>query len=266
MPISAHTTRVLIPLHALGAVAIAHTVWHWQWLALPWIWLGWFAIGCVGVEIGLHREFAHRSVGLRSRPMKWLLGWLACMGAQWSPAYWAALHVGYHHRNPDGERDLHTPRNGVWHAYMGWMLRDSGTVNILRARDMLADPMHALLHQYYLRIFWGSMLVLALVLPWSVFCALVVIPILLSLHQENVVNVVCHLRWCGYRNHDTRDDSVNVWPLGILFWGQGFHNNHHATAGRPDFGHRWFEIDSCRWVIPVLRWLDRLLPAPRAAA
>ena len=137
--------------------------------------------------------------------------------------YWAALHRGVHHRHPDGERDLHTPRKGIWH--------------------------------------WGSMAVLALVLPLAWFCTLVVLPILLSVHQENVINVCCHIRALGYRNHDTRDDSVNIWPLGILFWGQGFHNNHHARADRSDFGERWFEFDSCRVVIPVLRWLDRRLGA-----
>ena len=88
-----------------------------------------------------------------------------------------------HHRHPDGERDLHTPRKGIWH--------------------------------------WGSMAVLALVLPLAWFCTLVVLPILLSVHQENIINVCCHIRALGYRNHDTRDDSVNIWPLGILFWGQG---------------------------------------------
>jgi fatty-acid desaturase len=265
MPVSAHTTRVMIPLHALGAIAIAYTVWHWQWVALLEIWLGWFTIGCVGVEVGLHREFAHRAVGLRSAALQWTIGWLACMGAQWSPAYWTALHVGYHHRHPDCDRDVHSPKKGLWHAYMGWMVRDSGTVSIMRAKHMLADPMHAVLHKYYLRIFWGSLAVLALVLPLSLFFTLVVIPILLSVHQENIVNVACHLRRCGYRNHETPDDSVNVWPLGILFWGQGFHNNHHARPGRFDFGHRWFELDSCRWVIVALRAIDRLLPAAGAA-
>ena len=221
--VSAHVTRVMIPLHLLGVVAVIYLASHWRWSALLEIWLGWFVIGCIGVEVGLHREFAHRAVGIESRAMKWLLAWLGCMGGQWSPVYWAALHRGVHHRHPDGERDLHTPRKGIWH--------------------------------------WGSMAVLALVLPLAWFCTLVVLPILLSVHQENVINVCCHIRALGYRNHDTRDDSVNIWPLGILFWGQGFHNNHHARADRSDFGERWFEFDSCRVVIPVLRWLDRRLGA-----
>lgn len=259
--VSAHVTRVMIPLHLLGVVAVIYLASHWRWSALLEIWLGWFVIGCIGVEVGLHREFAHRAVGIESRAMKWLLAWLGCMGGQWSPVYWAALHRGVHHRHPDGDRDLHTPRKGIWHAYMGWMVRDSATIGLGGMKHMLRDPMHALLHRRYLRVFWGSMAVLALVLPLAWFCTLVVLPILLSVHQENVINVCCHIRALGYRNHDTRDDSVNIWPLGILFWGQGFHNNHHARADRSDFGERWFEFDSCRVVIPVLRWLDRRLGA-----
>ncbi len=38
--------------------------------------------------------------------------------------------------------------------------------------------------------------------------------------------------------------------MGILAYGEGWHNNHHAFSVR--HGHRWWEIDVTYWVIRLL--------------
>ena len=56
----------------------------------------------------------------------------------------------------------------------------------------------------------------------------------------------------GYRNFDTPDDSRNVWILGVLALGDGWHNNHHAFPACAAHGRRWFEIDFTYLVILML--------------
>ena len=50
------------------------------------------------------------------------------------------------------------------------------------------------------------------------------------LHVTWFVNSASHI-W-GYRNYETTDDSRNLWWVGLLAFGEGWHNNHHAFPGR----------------------------------
>lgn len=45
-------------------------------------------------------------------------------------------------------------------------------------------------------------------------------------HVTWFVNSACHV-W-GYQKYRTGDLSTNNWWVGILAWGEGWHNNHHA--------------------------------------
>lgn len=71
--------------------------------------------------------------------------------------------------------------------------------------------------------------------------------------MENLINSVCHTRKLGYRNFDTPDQSVNNPVLGLLAFGQGWHNNHHAAPKRANYGSRWYELDPA---VPLI-WLVR---------
>ena len=56
----------------------------------------------------------------------------------------------------------------------------------------------------------------------------------------------------GYRNYDTPDDSRNLWWVGLLAFGEGWHNNHHAFQRSARHGHRWWEFDMTYLVIRVM--------------
>ena len=61
------------------------------------------------------------------------------------------------------------------------------------------------------------------------------------LHVTWFVNSASHM-W-GYRNFDTPDDSRNLWWVGLLAYGEGWHNNHHASQRSARHGLRWWELD-----------------------
>lgn len=47
----------------------------------------------------------------------------------------------------------------------------------------------------------------------------------------------------GYRNFNTRDNSRNILPIGIIACGEELHNNHHRYPTYHKFSEKWFEFD-----------------------
>jgi stearoyl-CoA desaturase (delta-9 desaturase) len=69
-------------------------------------------------------------------------------------------------------------------------------------------------------------------------------------HVTWFVNSATHI-W-GYRNYETDDDSTNLWWVGLLAFGEGWHNNHHAFQRMARHGHKWWEVDTTYWAILAL--------------
>jgi len=83
-------------------------------------------------------------------------------------------------------------------------------------------------------------------LIFGVFVRLVVV-----LHATWLVNSAAHI-W-GYRTYDTPEGSRNLWWVGLLAWGEGWHNNHHAFPRSARHGLKRFELDLNWWAICALR-------------
>jgi stearoyl-CoA desaturase (delta-9 desaturase) len=76
----------------------------------------------------------------------------------------------------------------------------------------------------------------------------------LTLHAFSIQTSVTHLKWAGYRNYETKDNSVNIPWLFTLILGEAWHNNHHGEARNPNFGNRhWWELDPTYWLIKLIR-------------
>lgn len=256
----AHILRVTIPLHL---AALASAVWLFQsgrfaWTDLLWTFVGWILISGFGVAVGYHRLLSHRSFSA-SIIMTRILAALGALGAQGSPQFWVAIHNGVHHRFADGERDLHSPVLGLWSSYFGWQCRlKPEDVPFRAALTLQADPFLRFLHRHYTKVIWMPLFIAAAVnLKLAIFFLL--FPMVISIHQENIINCFSHVPACGYRNFQTPDRSVNSLLLGLLFFDQGFHNNHHARPNEYDFGSvRWYELDSSRFLVSAVRALSRL--------
>jgi stearoyl-CoA desaturase (delta-9 desaturase) len=65
--------------------------------------------------------------------------------------------------------------------------------------------------------------------------------ILINLIRDIVIDGFAHL--IGYRNYHTKDNSRNIFPIGIFFCGAELHNNHHKYPNDIKLSKKWFEID-----------------------
>ena len=214
----------------------------------------WSLVSGLGVAVGYHRVFSHKTHSLPRWKENLILSFAALAG-QGSSITWTAIHRGHHHRHTDTKEDIHTPVfKGAWYAFFGWtnqITEAKNPINFKYAVDLLRKPNHVWFHHNQLRILWLTPIIVAL-FDWRLALMACVLPTGLSLMQDNLINVLGHKKaLIGYRNFDTEDQSQNNWILGYLGWGQGWHNNHHALPANYDFGARWWEFDPCR----LWKWL-----------
>ena len=114
----------------LGLVAAVFFLWGWgfRWVDLGLL-LGMYVLTALGITVGFHRLFTHRSFET-NRVVQFVLGVLGSMAVQGPLLDWVALHRR-HHQHSDAPDDPHSPHHqgrgvlgllrGLWHAHVGWI-------------------------------------------------------------------------------------------------------------------------------------------------
>lgn len=247
----------VIWLGMLHVIALA-APFCFSWAGLVTLIIFHWLTGSIGVCMGYHRQLTHGSFATY-RPIRWLLAFIGGLSGEGSALMWVATHR-MHHVLSDQEGDPHSPRDGGWWSHMFWLSPNLGTKyhrEMLEryAPDMLKDPGIRILHKLFLpsHFFVGGLMYLVgyliggvatgvSMVIWGTFLRLVLV-----LHVTWFVNSASHI-W-GYRTYETTDDSRNNWWVGLLAYGEGWHNNHHAFQRMARHGHRWWEIDVTYWAI-----------------
>ena len=225
----------------------------------------------VGVTVGFHRLFTHRSFRT-SRAVRHVFAILGQMAVEGDVLTWVADHRK-HHRFSDREGDPHSPHaefgdgpieslRGLWHAHTGWLFSQVGRADReTYAKDLLNDSGLRVIANLFLPLVLASLLLPAaagwlLLGGWYGFVAGLVwgggVRIFLLHHVTFSINSICHM-W-GRRRFASGDESRNVWWLSWLSFGESWHNNHHAFPTSAFHGLRAWEIDPGGWVI---RGLER---------
>ncbi len=246
---------------------------HAAALAAPfyftWKGFGIFAVlayltGPIGVCLGYHRQLTHASFQTY-RPVRWLLALAGQMSGEGSALTWVANHRK-HHALSDKDGDPHSPRDGGLWSHILWFCPNYGRkyeddIVDRYAPDLQKDKGLVFLHKTF--IFWHIAMGAALLsigwlgwdrytgisfLVWGMFVRMVYV-----FHVTWFVNSATHM-W-GYRNYETSDDSRNLWWVGLLSFGEGWHNNHHAYQRMAAHGHKWWEIDMTYWAICAMEKL-----------
>lgn len=243
----------------LGAL-LAPFYFSWVGLTL-FAFLSWVT-GSLGICIGFHRLLTHSSFETY-RPIRWFFALCGTLAGEGPPIMWVAAHRK-HHRFSDQEHDPHSPRDGAWWSHMNWMFPRHGSQHWAQlyrqyAPDLMKDRSLRLLDRGFLWIHLGLGIIMfgAGLLIWDLNTAISLVAwgmfarLVYMLHVTWAVNSASHM-W-GYRTYQTRDNSRNLWWVGILAWGEGWHNNHHAFPRVACHGHRWWEVDMSYAIVGLMK-------------
>jgi stearoyl-CoA desaturase (delta-9 desaturase) len=224
------------------------------------IWTGasWFDAGlCFALlyvrgfcmSAGYHRYFSHRSFKT-SRVMQLLLAVGGCMALKGGPLWWSALHR-HHHLYSDTPEDAHSPAQGFWWSYGGWLV--SGRFDQTRyefVKDLAQYPELRWLNRNWL-VPPAALAVLTLVLGgWSTFAIGFCLSSALLYHTQAALDSLVHL--IGFRRYATPDTSRNSVVLSLLCLGEGWHNNHHHYPTASNEGFFWWEVDTTYDILRLL--------------
>jgi stearoyl-CoA desaturase (Delta-9 desaturase) len=215
----------------------------------------------LGVTVGFHRMLTHRS--FRPHPVvKCVLLILGSMAWEGPALEWAATHIK-HHAQADREGDPHSPVEGFFHAHLGWLFNDRTADPNVYCRKLVQDPMVTFISRTFL--LWA---VLSLLIPfalggWTGLLWGGLVRIFLTHHVTWSVNSVCHT--FGKREFETNDRSRNEWIVGLLAFGEGWHNNHHAFPRSAFHGLHWWQFDLSGYFIWTLEQLGLASDVYRAS-
>ena len=99
----------------------------------------WVLVCGLGIAVGYHRVFSHRTHKIPTWKENILL-FFATFAGQGPSIFWVALHRGYHHPYSDKPKDLHSPVvYGKLHAFIGWyrsVTESNSAVNLKYAVDL----------------------------------------------------------------------------------------------------------------------------------
>jgi sn-1 stearoyl-lipid 9-desaturase len=249
--------RVQYPLNLITLLGFLFLAFNTQFLTLNnflTLIAGWSLIAGLGVGIGLHRVFSHKTHTLKY-PMKLVVLFFATLSCEGPSIWWAALHRGSHHRHADTDKDPQSPIHGFYHSLIRW--KSNITLSPMQFRfvpDLIKDRDHIFFQKHYLTIINITWVVTALVSLELFFFGLL-LPAFLSVWLDSIENIVAHTRKLGYRNYNIPDNSTNVWWMTFIGWGSGaLHNNHHNNPSKFSYRDKWWEIDLGTVFLPVL-WI-----------
>ena len=218
----------------------------------------------LGTTLGYHRLLTHKSLKVPNWVRYFIIsgGYLGLMGA---PIPWVGVHR-LHHQKSDMQGDPHSPVHGFKHALYEWMaeMTEVQSTEELRAQtpDLMSDKWLTWMGTEHDAIQGKKCLAISIAFRVLIYFTLGLAPLLANIAatlftfwSTQFVNVFCHMQSQGYRTHETRDLSRNVWWVGILALGEGWHNNHHAIPKSARHGFNWFEVDVTWYAIWLLEKL-----------
>jgi stearoyl-CoA desaturase (delta-9 desaturase) len=215
---------------------------------------------CVGHSVGLHRGVIHRTY--HAGPLvRGALAYLFVLSGLGGPLSWARLHAirDYWQNRADCPRyfayDHSMARDFWWNLHLRFVPADSRC-------DSRLPPF--VLDDRWLGFLEASWPLHVLSLTMVIQIALGPEAVAVCVCARTAAGIVGH--WAvGYSAHKwgerrfriagARESGTNIWILGVLSFGEGFHNNHHAFPNSPRMGMRPGEFD-LGWV--VIRTLEKL--------
>jgi stearoyl-CoA desaturase (Delta-9 desaturase) len=255
----------------VGLVFAVVSLWGWGLTPVDVAaFAAFYAVTGIGVTVGYHRLFTHRSFEA-SRIVRIVLAVAGSMSLQGSVIDWVSTHRR-HHAYADKDGDPHSPHletegyagimRGLWHAHLGWLFDIEKTSSERWAPDLLKDRDIRRINAAFPVLAIASF-ALPAVIGFAVtgsfsgalrmFLWAGLARIFLLHHVTWSVNSICH--FYGRRPFETTDESTNNWALSLISFGESWHNNHHAFPTSAVHGLGRWQVDLSAMVIVGLERL-----------
>lgn len=203
-------------------------------------------ITIVCVTLFLHRGQTHKGIEFHPILSHFMRAWL-WLTTGMVTKQWVAIHRK-HHRYSDEADDPHSPKvYGIFRV----LFRGAGLYHQASKDKQMIDQfgvgtpndwIERKLYTPHSRLGILLMLVIDLVLFGPIGLVVWGIQMLwIPFWAAGVVNGLAH--WTGYINGNSKDNSRNISPWGIVIGGEELHNNHHLDPANPKLSRRWFEFD-----------------------
>jgi stearoyl-CoA desaturase (Delta-9 desaturase) len=261
--------RITLILTVLPLIGVSLAIWRLWGTSLTGLdltlFLSLYALTGIGITVGFHRYFTHRSFRA-VRPVRIALAVLGSMAVQGSVRDWCATHRR-HHAYADQYGDPHSPHLaqaaglkgvllGLWHAHSGWLFDDEASDPDEWVPDLQADRAIVRISNAF-----PILTVLTFVFPAIIGFAVTrtfggavsaflwggLVRVFLLHHVTWSINSICH--FYGAEAYKARDESKNVWALSPFSFGESWHNNHHAFPWSARLGLHPLQVDMGWYVI-----------------
>lgn len=227
-----------------------------------------YVVTGLGVTVWFHRFFTHGSFETYS--WVWRIG--AMMGmfsGEGPPIFWVAWHT-LHHAKSDTAQDPHSPHfGGFWYAHQLWMLafigqdRASKIYARYTPKWMMKSTFLRSLNRSYKYWHLGLIAVLAVTGyfygGWYYAASFVgygyFLRTILVVNATWSVNSLSHMYGSQPYKEQARDESRNNPFVAALTFGEGWHNNHHASPTSYRHGVEWWQIDFSAFCIEIMQML-----------
>ncbi|WP_276499415.1 acyl-CoA desaturase [Pontibacter litorisediminis] len=244
-------------LFLLPSIAFTWEAASWK-LSLTSALLTFFIVG-IGHSVGLHRGIIHRSYRC-SRAFRNLTAYLFVLTGLGSPLAWLKLHYirDYWQNRQDTPRYFQY-HHSLWKDYWWYLHVSYHPADLERyaiPADDLEDPwLNWLDKTWYLHVL-GACGLVWLLFGWQTLIVTMTLRISLTMLGHWFVGYVTHTY--GYSQYSIAQADVsgkNTWFLGLISFGEGFHNNHHAHPSSARFGLKWYEVDFSWYMIRLFQSL-----------
>jgi stearoyl-CoA desaturase (Delta-9 desaturase) len=267
--------RATLALTTVPLVGVALAIWQLWGTGISvlnfGLFLGFYCATGLGITVGFHRLFTHRSFRA-AKPVRVALAVLGSMAVEGPVIQWCATHRR-HHAFADRYGDPHSPHlakapgmrgvlYGLWHAHVGWIASSEKSDPTEWTPDLLSDRAikrvsdasgRLVLLSFILPGLIGGLVTGSLGGALSAFIWASLVRMFVLHHVTWSINSICH--FYGKEAYRARDESRNVWPTSVISFGESWHNNHHAFPWSARLGLRAWQIDPGWYLIKALRWV-----------
>ena len=218
----------------------------------------WFISG-MGITMGYHRLFAHKSFKTNSF-VEWILMILGSLAFENTILKWVSDHRK-HHNLSDTKDDPYSIMEGFWHAHIGWIIKNTPEEQsrIKGVKDIESKSAIKFQNKYYFHIGIIVGFILPLIIGliynrplgavlWAGFLRVTLVH-----HATFFINSLCH--YVGNRPYDYKSSARDSWFVSLFTFGEGYHNFHHTFQWDYRNGVKWFAFDPSKWIIKLLSFV-----------